>query len=159
MPRTGQPSRSDKDGVIERSRAGNPEHTSVWSTRVVPFYDSLGGSSGVATVVDRLYERVMADPSLAPYFAGADLAKLKEHQRAFLAVALGGPHAYAGRSIGHAHATMRITPEAFGAVVGHLVDTLAELGAEESAIAAVATRVLAFEHDVVSTERVPSSSP
>jgi hemoglobin len=124
---------------------------------VVPFYDSLGGSSGVETVVERLYERVMADPSLAPYFAGVDVAKLKEHQRAFLAVVLGGPHAYAGRSIGHAHARLGVTPDAFGAMVGHLVDTLAELGAEESAIAAVASRVLAFEGDVVTAERVPST--
>ena len=124
---------------------------------MVAFYDSLGGSSGVETAVDQLYERVMADPTLAPYFAGVDLAKLKGHQRAFLAVALGGPHAYAGRPLGEAHAGAGITAEAFGSVVAHLADTLAELGAEESAIAAVANRVLALEGEIVSSERVGSS--
>jgi hemoglobin len=124
---------------------------------VVPLYDSLGGSSGVEVVVDRLYERIMADPSLAPYFAGVDLAKLKGHQRAFLAVALGGPHAYAGRPLGDAHAAAGITAEAFGAGAGHLADTLAELGAEEGAIAAVASRVLSLESEIVSSARVSSA--
>jgi len=122
----------------------------------VAFYDALGGSAGVETAVDQLYERVMADPTLAPSFAGVDMAKLKRHQRAFLTVALGGPHAYAGRSLCEAHAGRGITAEAFGSVVAHLADTLGQLGADDSAIAAVAGRVLALEHEIVSSARVGS---
>ena len=41
--------------------------------------------------VDGLYERILADETLAPYFAGLGIEQLKAHQRAFIAAALGGP--------------------------------------------------------------------
>src|SRR3954468_10006848 len=100
-------------------------------------YDELGGSAAVSAAVDLFYDRVLADPMLAPYFEGIAVPKLKGHQRAFITAALGGPHAYAGRSMADAHAGLAITPSAFGAVVSHLADSLAELGVDDDTIGVI----------------------
>lgn len=40
-------------------------------------YDSIGGAPAVAAAVDDFYVRVTGDPTLAGYFDGIDMAKLK----------------------------------------------------------------------------------
>jgi hemoglobin len=51
-------------------------------------YDSIGGEPALITVVDDLYQRVTADPKLAGFFAGTNMAKLKGRQVEFFAAAL-----------------------------------------------------------------------
>jgi truncated hemoglobin YjbI len=48
-------------------------------------YDSIGGEPALAAVVDDLYQRVTADPELAGFFAGTNMAKLKGRQVEFFA--------------------------------------------------------------------------
>jgi len=60
-------------------------------------YDSIGGAPAIRAAVDDFYARVLADARLAPFFTGTDLHRLKAHQRAFIAAAVGGPEIYAGR--------------------------------------------------------------
>ena len=54
-------------------------------------YDSIGGAPAVARAVDEFDARVLTDQQLVTYFAGVDLARLKAHQRTFIAAAVGGP--------------------------------------------------------------------
>ena len=75
-------------------------------------YDQIGGKAAVSAAVDGLYERLLADPALAPYFADTDMERQKRHMRAFMAVALGGSELYAGRDMRAAHAKLRITHDA-----------------------------------------------
>jgi hemoglobin len=49
-----------------------------------------GRSVSLKKIVDRFYDRVLADPIIAPFFAAVDLAKLKSHQLQFMALAFGG---------------------------------------------------------------------
>jgi hemoglobin len=100
----------------------------------VSIYDSIGGASAVRAAVDDFYERVLADPRLAPFFTGTDLQRLKAHQRAFIAAAIGGPGIFQGRDMSSAHAGLGITDADFDAVAGHLVDTLTGLGVPEETI-------------------------
>jgi hemoglobin len=100
-------------------------------------YHSLGAETGLRSAVDDFYDRVQADPSLAPYFTGVDMATLKRHQVAMLSAATGGPQKYTGRDMASAHAGLAITDEAFDRVVGHLNATLVESGADDSTIRAV----------------------
>ena len=100
-------------------------------------YDSLGAENGLRSAVDEFYDRICADRSLAPYFAGVDLPTLKRHQVDMLSGATGGPRRYSGRDMAAAHAGLNITDEAFDRVVGHLNATLVETGADDSAIRAV----------------------
>lgn len=112
-------------------------------------YDEIGGSGAVAATVDDFYRRLLDDPSLAPYFAGVDLAHLKSHQRAFIAAALGGPELYAGRDMAAAHAGLDITDGAFDAVVAHLVQTLTSLGVPDDTIAGIGAALAPLRGDIV----------
>jgi hemoglobin len=113
-------------------------------------YDRIGGADAVQAAVDQFYERLLADPGLAGYFDGVDLGRLKAHQRSFLAAALGGPQLFAGRDMAAAHARLAITGGAFDAVVGHLVDTLTDLGVPEQEIAEVGATLAPLRPEIVS---------
>ena len=39
-------------------------------------YDSIGGAPAVHVTVDDFYNRVLGDPSLAPFFSSVDMDKL-----------------------------------------------------------------------------------
>jgi hemoglobin len=112
-------------------------------------YEAIGGGDAVSAAVDQFYHRVLADPCLAPYFDGVDVAEIKRHQRAFIAAAVGGPEVYRGRSMTDAHAHLNVTPDDFDTVVDHLVATLASLGVPEAAINEIGGRLAPLKSDVV----------
>jgi hemoglobin len=102
--------------------------TTTTDGRTTSIYAAIGGADAVHAAVGLLYQRLLADPALRPYFEGVDMRRLNQHMRAFIAAALGGPQLYAGRDLGAAHARLRITGEHFDAVAAHLAAVLAELG-------------------------------
>lgn len=118
----------------------------------VNHYDRLGGAATIKEAVDRFYTRVVEDPELAPYFAGADLAALRRHQVLLLSQVLGGPAAYDGRELGDAHRGLDITDAHYDKVVGHLVSVLVELGADDEAIAAAGAVVAEVRPDIVGSD-------
>ncbi len=70
-------------------------------------YDDVGGAPAVRAALDAFYSRALADATLGPFFLGVDIERLKMRQEAFFAAALGGPAAYAGRSLSDAHRRTR----------------------------------------------------
>ena len=108
----------------------------------------LGGQDAFQVAVDEFYRRVMRDARLRPYFEGIDLDRLKRHQHAFLAMAIGGGHGYLGRHMAAAHARLDITDEAFDRVLDHLVATLEYLGMDLATIRDIATSLLPLRHDI-----------
>ena len=115
-------------------------------------YDQIGGKPAVSAAVDGLYERLLADPALAPYFAHTDMERQKRHMRAFMAVALGGADIYAGRDMASAHAHLGVTHDAFDRVVGHLVDTLVSLGVPMEIIEAIGAKLAPLRAQIVTAE-------
>jgi hemoglobin len=115
-------------------------------------YDSIGGAPAVQAAVDDFYVRVLADTQLAPFFTDIDMTKLKRHQRAFLAAAIGGSDLYVGRDMSAAHAGLAITDADFDAVVGHLVDTLTGLGVPADTIGQIGAALAPLRSDIVSRE-------
>jgi hemoglobin len=97
-------------------------------------YARLGGHDAVKLAVDQLFERLIADPELAPYFADKDVDRHSRHVRPFIAAALGGPELYRGRDMTAAHAGLGITDAHFDRTVGHIVAVLAGLGVDEALI-------------------------
>ena len=97
-------------------------------TAAPSLYERLGGMVSIDVAVDRFYERVVADPELAPFFAPVDMRRLRAHQKAFLAMALGGPRRYAGRGLAEAHRHLAIDDHHVDLVAGHLAAVLAGLG-------------------------------
>jgi hemoglobin len=114
-------------------------------------YVRLGGEAVVAAVVDGFYERVLADADLAHYFDGVVMEGLRAHQRAFVAVALGGADRYVGRSVDVAHRGLGVSGVAFAKVVAHLVDTLKALGVDSDDISTIASVLAPLEAHVVSS--------
>lgn len=114
-------------------------------------YARIGGAPAVEAAVDGLYRRILADGDLAPYFGAVDMTQLEGHQRAFLSVALGGPQRYDGRPMDRAHHGLGITPVAFGRVVAHLTETLADLGVDAAAITTIVDRLAPLETHIVAT--------
>lgn len=112
-------------------------------------YDAIGGAPAVGAAVDRFYVRVLADPRLAGFFTGVDLHRLKTHQRAFIAAALGGPDIFSGRDMAAAHAGLDITDAHFDAVVDHLVATLTELGVPDEQITRIGATLAPLRHQIV----------
>ena len=115
-------------------------------------FEQIGGKPAISAAVDGLYERLLADPVLAPYFTGTDMERLKRHMRAFMAVALGGADLYAGRDMRSAHAGLDVTHDAFDRVVAHLVDTLASLGVPVELIEAIGAKLAPLRAQIVTVE-------
>ena len=112
-------------------------------------YERLGQQAGIRAAVDDFYARVVADPRLAPYFEGIDLAQLRRHQTALLVQVTGGPVEYSGRDLAVGHAGLDITPDSFDRVVGHLVATLTDLGVSADDIGQVGAALAAHRDDIV----------
>jgi hemoglobin len=121
----------------------------------VSFYDQVGGSAGVREAVDRFYVRVLADPALAGYFQGVDLARLKRHQALLLAQVLGGPTEYTGRTLAAAHNGMGISRLDFRRVAEHLLETLRSLQISDEVISAVDQTLAQVEPDIVMAGSAP----
>lgn len=112
-------------------------------------YDSIGGAAAVHAAVDDFYRRVLADPSLARFFDGIDLGRLKAHQRSFIAAALGGPEVFSGRDMATAHAGLGVSDANFDAVVAHLVDTLTSLSVPDDLIGQIGAALSPLRADIV----------
>lgn len=122
-------------------------------------YERIGGAAAVAIVIDQLYERVVADKNLRPYFDGVDIDGVKAHQRDFVAVAIGGPESYAGRHLDEAHTGLGINSAAFARLVDHLVYTLKSLGVDRETIAAIVATLAPLENEVVANPHRSEQPP
>lgn len=118
-------------------------------TTTTTLYDALGGRLAIEAAVAEFYNRVLADPELAPFFRQTDLKRLKSHQRAFVAMALGGPAGYNGRAMHTAHAGRGIADAHFDRVAGHLAETLRSLGVAEPLVGDVLAAIAPLRGDIV----------
>src|SRR5690349_6934406 len=108
----------------------------------LPLFDRLGGGPALVAVIDRMFEGILADPLLRPFFQKTDMEWLKASQVDFFAQLLGGPMDYKGGPLRPAHAHLRIEPAHFDRFTGHLATALAEAGVaaplQEQVLATVA---------------------
>jgi hemoglobin len=111
-------------------------------------YDRLGGDGGIADLTDRLYAKVLADPELAPIFARAPVEHIRAMQRQFIATALGGPVAYAGRDLRRAHAGKGISARHFYLFARKLFDALADKGISRDDAFEVVDRLAVHANDI-----------
>jgi hemoglobin len=89
-------------------------------------YDRLGGLYNIATVVDDLIDRVMADPRLNanPHVDEAhhrvSPAGFKYYVTELVCQTSGGPQQYSGRTMGDSHRHLMITDQEWDAFMGDL---------------------------------------
>jgi hemoglobin len=112
--------------------------------------DRLGGRAGVTAAVLALYERLLDDEDVAPYFDDIDLPALRTHMVDFLIAALtGSADGYGGRLLDLAHRGLGVTNDAFDRVVHHLSEVLDLLGVDPSGTAEVAKHLAPLRVHIV----------
>jgi hemoglobin len=97
-------------------------------------YERVGGSGTIKELVRVFYDRVLADPRLAPFFPDTDMEGLRAKQVMFLVMLLGRTRTFSGRDLTAAHAGARaqgLTDEHFDVLLGHFEASLRELGVRE----------------------------
>ena len=119
--------------------------------KTVSLFEQLGGAESVTAAVEALYQRVLSDPLLLPFFDNVDIPTMKAKQVLFLTQALGGPAVYKGPPMKPAHAHMAIEEQHFLRVAEHLVETLKSLNVPTSLIDQVIELVGTLASDIVNT--------
>ena len=76
------------------------------------------GSRVTSGMAECLYDRLLDDPELAPFFKSVDIDRLREHVADFLSVLTGGPDMHRGRDLREAHSDYRISSAHFEMVDG-----------------------------------------
>lgn len=97
---------------------------------VSKLFERLGGSSGLATIVEDMYDRVLSDPDLAGFFQHTSMERLHHMQFQFLASAFDGPVEYAGAELTAIHRGRGITGKHFAKFCGHFADAMESHGVD-----------------------------
>lgn len=112
--------------------------TSTQAIVQLSLYERLGGESALQVAVPLFYDKVTADPLLAPFFESLDMDAQIRKQLGFMAHAFGGPAKYLGRDLRQAHERLLskgLSDVHFDAVARHLETTLQELDVPAEMIA------------------------
>ena len=97
-------------------------------------YERLGGYDAVCLAAENLLPRLMNDDQLGRFWAhrGDDgVRREKQLLIDFLCCSAGGPVYYTGRDMRTAHRGMRISESDWTRFIGHVSDTLSDLGLGE----------------------------
>ena len=87
-------------------------------------YQRLGGTPGIAAVVDDFVDNVRVDPVIGRRFQGVDIDHTKAMLTELVCKGSGGPCAYTGRSMKDTHRGMGISDAEFNAMAGDMAKTL-----------------------------------
>ena len=112
-------------------------------------YDRLGGRDGIRTVVDVFYDRLLADDEIGPFFADADMEKLRRTQTDFLCEAAGGPETYDAEPVREAHRHVPFTAEHIERAVTILDGTLDDFDVPDEDAETVVGAIAAYEADLL----------
>ena len=115
---------------------------------VKELFERLGGASGLANVVRDMYERVLEDPDLAPFFANVSMDRLHHMQYQFLASAFDGPIEYAGAELTAIHSGRGITGQHFAKFCGHFADALEAHGVERPDVEMALSRLAMYKDKI-----------
>ena len=111
--------------------------TATQADTVESMYDRIGGGPAVRAVVEQLYDWILSDKQLLPYFDGVEIARVKRHMAALLSEVLGGPVPYAGPGLDEAHSRLGVTAEHYARVVDLAVAALLLFHVPRDVVAAV----------------------
>ena len=111
-------------------------------------FERVGGKQAIAELVDKFYDRVVADPELKPFFKNVSMDKIRRMQREFFSAALDGPIIYTGRPLGYVHHGRGITKHHFSLYVGHLIHTLKGCALKEQDVQDIISRISTYADEI-----------
>ena len=94
-------------------------------------FDKYGGFSVVSKIVLDLYERLLDDDDLGPFFDDVEFAKIVDHQTKFVSSMMGGPASYTDVQIQKLHSHLPITGENFARLATILTQVLSDHGVSD----------------------------
>ncbi|WP_236638004.1 group I truncated hemoglobin [Mangrovicoccus ximenensis] len=116
-------------------------------------FDRYGGFSTVSKIVLDLYDRLLDDDDVGPFFDEIDMARIVDHQTKFVSSLMGGPASYTDDQIRKMHAHLAIDPEHFERLEEILRATLSDHGVAPEDIEAITGAFAARRPLVVEKER------
>lgn len=111
-------------------------------------YEQIGGRETVERLIDDFYDRVLADPHLAPFFEQTSMDKLRTMQQEFFASALDGPATISELDLSYIHHGRGIRVSHFNRFVQHLLETLEAIGVDEEQQMEVIRRISTYVNDI-----------
>lgn len=117
-------------------------------------FEDLGGAETVVAIVDTMYDAVLADEELAPFFSQTNTERLRRMQFEFLASALGGPVQYSGAELQSIHANRGIGAKHFARFVGHMADAMEKHGASKKQVDEMLGKVALFRDRIIGNANV-----
>lgn len=96
----------------------------------VSLYEKYGGFSTVSRIVMRLYDLILEDDDLGPFFDDTEMPKLIDHQTKFIASLMGGPASFSDAHLTGAHRGMTIADTHFDRLKELVDETLGEFGVD-----------------------------
>ena len=91
-------------------------------------FEKYGGFSVVSRIVMDLYDRLLDDDDVGPFFDDVDMARIIDHQTKFVSSLMGGPASYTDDQIVLMHARLEIGTVHFDQLQALLSQTLADHG-------------------------------
>lgn len=119
-----------------------------------PLFERIGGAEAVAQLVREMYDLVLQDDELSPFFANVDMQRLQRMQFEFIASALGGPVSYSGAELQGIHAHRGITPHHFAKFVGHLATAMENRGVDQADIDKMLGQMAMYRDRIVGASNV-----
>lgn len=134
---------------------GRPNHAGLPLVRQTIF-QRYGGLERISDLVMAFYDRVLASERLAPFFRGADMRRLIEHQAKYIAAVMGGPASYTDQQLREAHSHLAITGADFDEMLGHFRAAMQEKGFAPEDTEAVMRRLAALRRVIVTGRGEPA---
>ncbi|MEM6480377.1 MAG: group 1 truncated hemoglobin [Pseudomonadota bacterium] len=105
-------------------------------------FDKYGGFSTVSKIVLTLYDRLLDDDDVGPFFDDVDLPSIIDHQTKFVSSLMGGPASFTDEHIQKAHQHLTICPHHFDRLQMLIMEVMTEFDVASEDIDAI---VGAFE--------------
>lgn len=116
-------------------------------------YQRIGGKGAVSVAVDKFYEYMLSDERVKHFFDDVNMEKQRQHQKDFIAFALGDDSGYTGKDMREAHQHLvdekGLSDIHFDATVENLVKALRDLEVPEDIIAEAGAVVESTRNDVL----------
>lgn len=117
-------------------------------------YGKFGGHDKVQLIVANMYERILADPELAPFFEKVSMDHLLRMQTEFIGSALDGAVKYTGAELTAVHRGRGISGKHFAKFCNHFADAAESLGVEKSVVDAALGRLAMYKDKVTGDTNV-----
>ena len=93
-------------------------------------YEKYGGFSTVSKIVMTLYDKLLDDDDVGPFFDDVDMPQLIDHQTKFVSSLMGGPASFTDTHIANAHKHLEIHDMHFDRLKALILETLNEFDVE-----------------------------